>query len=484
MSFDGSTPHLSPSVGPHAPWAALCGEEFLTPSASDFQDFAGLEALLEQDSRPCLPSFSTNGSKSSPPPSFTGLESTSDDDSSRAIRRRAYSLRSSSRNMVGDLHDSLACCGFVRSTFRPHGSLGGDPDTAVLVIRKDGRAGFSGVTRCNSPWSCPTCAPRISSARGQVLQPQVARFMAEGWTAWSITLTVRHTRQDTLAGTFTTMGKALSRVLSGKRYAAVKAKGFEFVRGWDVTHSERNGWHPHGHMMVLLSPEHADPKAVARGILGQWIGSLSRLGMKAIPGAQHVIQANNPEAAARYAVTPAACYESVSLALKRARKGSSSRTPFEVLEAAAAGDGRAFHLWREYVAAVKGRKQVNVSKGLFLKEPPEDELEILDGQPIAEMGTGAMGELDRRRLSAPLLDAVEKACPEDRCDVARAFLRNLHARDWAICRPLADPPPQEKPEQSVPPRWTVPDPRRGEPNAQEALVIRAYQMWRATQAQA
>lgn len=380
----------------------------------------------------------TNGSKSSP--------STPISTDFRAVRGRAYALRTASRRMVGDLHDSLACCGYVHEAFRPYGrACEGMPDLATLVVREDGRAAFTGTTRCGSPWACPVCAPRIAAARAQTLMPQIVDMMADGWSAWLVTLTVRHARGDSLADLWKVLGKAWGRVTSGKRWAALKKNGgLEYVRGYDVTHSEANGWHPHIHISLYLSPEHKNPREVTRWFLNRWMEVLSKMGWDALQGAQHIVKANNPEAAAKYAVTPAACYETVAMALKRSRTGKSGSTPFEILESASAGNKRAYHLWREYVSATKGRKQVVTSKGLHLKEDAEDVEERI-GQPIADIGTSAMIELDRRRLSAPLLDAVEKAAPEDRYDAALSILRLLEFGGWGLCKPWNPPEEDTKP---------------------------------------
>jgi hypothetical protein len=59
-------------------------------------------------------------------------------------------------------------------------------------------------------------------------------------------------------------------------------------------------------------------------------------GGDALPSAQDATRANNPEEAARYAVTPAACYEAVTLAKKRAQaEREAGETPFEILGRAA-----------------------------------------------------------------------------------------------------------------------------------------------------
>ena len=454
---------VSPSLSP--PRMPFSGAETAAARRSWKAGAHARRAALEANDCKGFASHSTNGSKSSPPPHAVR--------DSKAIRGQAYNLRSASRNMVGDIHDSVACCGYVRRTFRPHGQVGqADPDMATLVC-EDGRAAFVGTTRCGSPWACPVCAPRIAAARAQTLMPQVANLMDAGWSAWLVTLTVRHDRSMPLRGIWDVLSKAWGRVTSGKVWDKVRKRGgVELVRGYDVTYSQAHGWHPHLHVSLYLAPGHKDPRGVAKCFQSRWMAILSRLGWQALPGAQHVVQANDPAAAARYSVTPAACYETVAMALKRARTGKAGRTPFEILESAAEGNLASRHLWREYVAATKGRRQVNTSKGLHLKDPEADVVEQA-GEAIADIGPDAMSELDRRRLSAPLLDAVEHAAPENRYEAARVILLTLESKEWGMCRP-------------VPPAWQAALPPCGPPGPQPLLVgktrrerdqVVAYQEW-------
>lgn len=479
---------------PSSSFVGLCAEEFLTPVVAGQPDYSWVD---DQDDGVGKPVFSTRGSTLSPTPSVRGQKPIptpagewygatrppgAGESEGDGRRRRAFHLRTASQALVGDLHHSLAGCGSVRKTFRPYGSSApSEPDMAVLAVGKDGRASFGGVHRCGSPWACPCCAPRIAAARAETLKPQVAALMAQGWTAHLITLTVAHAQGDSLDGLWDALGKAWKKLASGKAWDAVrKAGAVESVRGYDVTHGQGAGWHPHVHLALYLGPEHKDPNKVARRVLARWIDCLARQGWMALPGAQHAVRVDDPEAAAAYAVTSAACYEAVAMSLKRGRGKGAGRTPFEILEAAAAGDAQAVVLWREYVEATKGRRQVNTSRGLHLREDEEDE-EPVEEQPVAELGQSTVSELYRRRLAAPLLDAVEAALPEGRGEAARSVLRLLDARDWGICCAWCDPPAHGPPGPPERPRWTVPDRRRGEPNAREQVVIRAYEAWREAQ---
>lgn len=402
---------------------------------------------------------STNGSSPSP----------SEVRHPRERRRTAWGLRTGHRPLVGDLHDSVACCGLGRLPIR-----GEHPDDAKarLVVdcgepnsarSENPEASLLGVTRCSSPWACPVCAPRIAAARAEALRPQVAELMAAGWTAHLVTLTVRHARHHQLADLWEGLGRAWSRLTSGKRWAALRAIGQpEYARGYDLTWSERHGWHPHVHLSLYLPPAHGDGGDAARWVLQRWAEVLGRLGWEAAPDAQHAVRVDDPAAAAAYAVTPAAVYETLSLATKRSRTGKAGRTPFEILGQAVddVQHGRRHEsgsvmLWREYVAATKGKRQVTTSRGLHLRDDEED----VENRPadtsdhLAALGPDTIRELDRARAVVPLMELAEVVAaygPDAVRDAVREVLVGLRATDWHIIPPVLSevvwPVPEPEPD--------------------------------------
>ena len=401
-------------------------------------------------SRVCDGSPFTNGSTSSPPPPTPGLDA-----DGRARRARGYHLRTGHRGLIGDVHDSVACCGLG---LLPE-QAGGDGYARLSMRHCEGLADISQTTRCASVWACPVCAPRIASRRARVLQPQVVSMMAAGWSAHLVTMTLRHDVQHEPDALFEALRLAWARTTSGKAWRSLRSKGgVEYVRGYDVTWSPRAGWHPHLHLSLYLGPEHDDPDAVCRWLLDRWMSSLARLGWQSLPQAQDAQRCYDPQKAARYSVTPAAVYESLALAMKRSRGAGSGATPFEILARAVDGAQADFpyrlsqpharQLWRDYVAATKGRRQVNASRGLSLAS--DEELVAPDDDLVDELallGSRTVGELDRTRKLSRLLDAVESAAGDELAVRYRALevLSELTAKDWSI--PYFDQAPPDIPEE-------------------------------------
>lgn len=162
--------------------------------------------------------------------------------------------------------------------------------------------------------------------------------------------------------------------------------------------------------------------------------------------------------AAAYAVTPAAVYETLSMSTKRARGKGAGATPFEILSTAAGqkielpfrlSPSQALLLWREYVAATKGRRQAITSRGLHLV-PDEEVEETGEFQEIALLEKEILKELDRDGKTVWLFDAVERARPagiDAAREAARRFLSGCASRGWWIVdAPDPSPPPPRPPD--------------------------------------
>lgn len=317
---------------------------------------------------------------------------------------------------------------------------------------------------CKSPWACPVCAPKIAAGRAESLGPQMQNLMSDGGTIWLVTLTLRHKRETPLKETLDGIRKAWGTVTSGKAWKEKRDKGkIEYARGFDVTWSPANGWHPHLHLSLFLGAGHKNPEDVARWIVERWKNALEVRGYSASLQAQDFKQCDDAATAAAYAVTPAACYEALSMATKRARGQGSGATPFEILSFAAEqkiespdvkiSQKQALLLWLDYVKATKGRRQAVTSQGLHLVQDEEitDEDSSDEFKEIAVLEKEVVKELDRENKTVHLFQAVEDARPEGidaAREAARRFLSRCASRAWWIIDnpPGASPPPSAPPD--------------------------------------
>lgn len=357
----------------------------------------------------------------------------------RAVRTRAYALRRGHRQLVMDHHKALGLCGLGTFGFKGEEK----PMAHLMCDHVEGKGSLRRTSRCNSSWACPVCSGRRSAARAQALLPQVRAHMAAGGTCHFLTLTMAHHRGMPLGDSLDVLTKAWGGVSSGRAWAGPCKNGMvKWVRGQDVTHG-RHGWHAHSHVLLLLGQGHGDGGKMAKFVLARWQEQVEALGHRVSPDKQDHQRVNDPAAAATYAVSPAAVYEPTAMAMKRARKDTGSRTPFEILESAVSGNKADASLWVEYVREVKGRKQVSCSRSLKLEtddglSPPELDLEDEDPDAeadiVAGIGREALAELDREGLTAPLLDLVEDHAGNFDAvrEAVRGFLGRLDSRNWRM----------------------------------------------------
>lgn len=340
-----------------------------------------------------------------------------------------------------DIHRSLCRCGVS--------VLNVGPGTASLVVR-EGKAGtradIEGTASCKSAWACPVCAPRLADARARALYPQVVQAMADGFSAFLLTFTCRHKRKMSLSGLMIRLKAAWRALMQSGDYRDWSARFVDkpkWSRGWDMTHGQ-HGWHPHLHMMLLLPVGAVD--ADAADLLRFWLKQARLAGLSVTRGAQDVRRLDNPEAVARYAVSPAAVYEALALAKKQGNGGGF--TPFQILEGAildqksGVSGSKWVALWREYVRTTKGSRLVGTSRNLTLKPDADlaldDERQPVD-RPVA-FDRVAVRALDRANLMPKLLSVAENEdCPWSRRASCLSFLKahRISGRFWSL--PVVEP---------------------------------------------
>lgn len=224
------------------------------------------------------------------------------------------------------------------------------------------RASFDGVQRCGSVWHCPVCAKVISARRRAEMNTALAVVRAAGGFPVLMTLTARHGRRDALADLLDRMKRAWRRMKQRRDWKRFRAdySGLT-ITATEVTHGDRHGWHPHFHILVFVSGVAAEAEAVeaVEALRPAWMSAMAAEGLDGNGAAFDVRGAG---AAGDYVAKWGAAEELSFGDAKAARKGN--RTPLQLLDAAADGDGRARLLWAAYAEAFKGRRQLIWSDGL------------------------------------------------------------------------------------------------------------------------
>lgn len=279
-----------------------------------------------------------------------------------------------------------------------------------------------GTQTCCSVHSCPVCSPVIRQSRASDLSEAITRWEAEGGWVYFLTLTVPHTSAMSYVAARRRLSKVLQRWSSGRSRVDMDVElggdGYlGMVRALDVTYSERNGWHPHYHI-VLFVPAGVTQSKVRSACVERWIDacrnvmhqetnpdyrgprnradetSQDRQYRKNARRACDVRRVFGGEAGrtslAMYAMK--AGLELYRHDLKKAGQGSS---PWELLERAMNGDQGAAERWAEYSKGSEGAHASQWSQKLrqwFFTDERKDRTD-------AERATGALKAWDLRAMA-------------------------------------------------------------------------------------
>lgn len=267
---------------------------------------------------------------------------------------KVYALRANLRRLAVD--PRVRGCG--------QRVLGNNAAVRVQQLKSgDRRAWFAGVFQCNRQHSCPVCGGKRTAARADELTRMQHADEPGKWRM--LTLTMRHHRGQRLAPLVQHLMKAWRSTRSTRqvralfdRYVSASARALE------VTWSERNGWHPHLHI-VVRSPEWSrdDWRTLERVWLSH-VRALRGVGVK-------------------WSETPAAYISKMKLAAELAGIGKDKdgehMSPFQLAELALERP-ELVKLWREYQRAMRGRRMLEMDeRAKRLAEaaplPPEQEVE-------------------------------------------------------------------------------------------------------------
>lgn len=290
--------------------------------------------------------------------------------------------------------------------------------------------GVRGVFFCDSPWLCPSCAPRRAAERAERVNRVFDAAEAQGGHLLFITLTVRHSRRQPLAEVKRMVSTACRKARQGAPWAkAVKKHGIMgALVSPEVTWSRVNGWHYHIHMGVVLKgkPENkgdveateADASEAGEWLVARYRDYIEKEGGTALRKAQDVTLIWRRDDAADYLAKGTAGWEVASAgATKQAKTGKKriGMTPWDLAARAALGDRSAAALFREYAATMPGARSCVVTKSLAdnLGLKPEDDADApgVDEKKVEETVVGSLEpprwhRLLRRGHAADVLKAV------------------------------------------------------------------------------
>lgn len=251
----------------------------------------------------------------------------------------------------------------------------------VDLVMREADARFTGIQTCGSVWSCPCCSARISEVRRRELRhlEEWAGSPRLGLRMVMMTLTARH-RGRALGDMVDRLAKAKRRMQNRKAWQCIRQDGTlaGTVSVREATHGD-HGWHPHYHVLCLIRAE-SDEEAqeLLEPMRAAWLDCLRKEGLTGTSQRAYHLQSGDVVSAYiskhgrdegdRKTATDArpawGVAEEMTLARTKRGKAGVSRSPWQILRDAMAGDEASKKLWQEYALAMHGRRQQVWSDGL------------------------------------------------------------------------------------------------------------------------
>jgi hypothetical protein len=297
----------------------------------------------------------------------------------------------------------------------------------VLKGATQGKAFYHGFQVCAKPWTCPVCATKISERRRQEVAKGMKQAEALGLKVFLVTPTVPHGLGDDVAQIVDKITKAWTSLWQGRRGVELRnALGlFGHIRALEVTYGE-NGFHPHFHVLMFYHPDQTNLNEWGK-LAYAWQKAAVKAGLPA-PSIERGCQVDDGSRAAQYVAKGVWGLESEVTKghVKKGKRGS--RTPFDLLRDYMSGDKQAGALWRVYVDAFQGRRQLYWSNGLKkllaiaelsdeeITNKPDEEQALL----LATITDDQWRVIYRRNLESAVLDLAEVSP-----DAMRLFLQTL-----------------------------------------------------------
>lgn len=333
--------------------------------------------------------------------------------------RHRYGLRRTAQGLLFD-HSRNGAEGQHRTCFCGRGVREGQ--AAVSVFRTDtGKARYKGLTACGDIWACPSCAAKIAGERRKELERALVAANLAGQHGYLLTLTFPHEFGMTLAELHGAFSKALASFKNSRTYKGFMERHGRLgqIKALEVKHGG-NGWHPHVHELVFARPGLLEDVRGLDALRGAWVKALLKQGLGETSQRSdmlaHALDFRGGDDAAAYIAKFGhderwGMSSEMTDGMKKIGKDKSGHyTPFELLELSQQGETWASALYREYVAAMKGKRALTWTRGLrkaLLGETDEATDEALAALDDAKPEENWVGYIDLERYQELLARRAE-----------------------------------------------------------------------------
>jgi hypothetical protein len=283
----------------------------------------------------------------------------------------------------------------IISTNKRSQKCGNTPIGEVQLVVGKGKPHFRGLFTCNSVHACPVCAAKILMHRIGELKRGISNHLSNGGHLAMLTLTVPHIKTDSLPFLLAGLANGWSKILNTSTFS--KEKALYSLAGWVKSNEQThgwNGWHPHSHIVLFLDVPLTDENRSVwlKTLNKRFRAGLLESGIKVPSGFTLDLSPmkNRPGLAATLAsyLCKQGFIGGRTDHLELNLEPEYGLTPLELLERAkASGNLEEIELFRDYQAALHGKRQIQWSKDARLnlglgEEITDDEImELEDDGP-------------------------------------------------------------------------------------------------------
>jgi len=290
-------------------------------------------------------------------------------------------------------------------------------------LTTENRAHFLGVATCGSVWACPVCTALIQEGRRKEIAKAIDWAYANGLQPVMVTFTFPHRLCQSLAELIEAQALAFKLLRKGANWDRFKKSvGYNgLIRSLELTYGT-NGWHPHTHELFFVSSM-AEADDMRERLTELWLSACARAGLVDIDDVNqvrafcaHAVDVRGWCQASDYlAKQDSSRHWGVDRELAKAstKQGRAmGQHPFGLLALAAEGGKQAGAKYLEYIAAMKGKRQLFWSHGLKarvgLEEQSDEQLaDEISTQPVCLFDAGHWHRVLAMRQRAQLLLAAQ-----------------------------------------------------------------------------
>ncbi len=234
-----------------------------------------------------------------------------------------------------------------------------------LVLTDKKKIAYRNLAMCGLVWRCPICSMKILQGRQEQLYKYISSHKKAKLEVGFVTLTIRHNRKDSLEYTLNKLNDNYRAFQQNRAFKKHKKQILGQVKAVEITHSPRNGWHPHLHILYFFKKTSLENiNHIHDDIVTRWADFRDNNSLKR---SQKAVLSYDNEI-----VDYMSKWDVIKEVTATHVKKSSGTTPFQMLKKLALKDYdekkngklKLMGLFREYATYTKGKQRLQISPNI------------------------------------------------------------------------------------------------------------------------